>query len=278
MLHANFGIFTNSAVPHYTSSGLPPPQSPTRHRLSSDSSVNGRLTSPQKGDQDHSPMPSHHHSWSAGNGEDACREEPTSSQMLYDRIQQLSDRMHSELRPSQDDRHYSISSSRCDEDHTAGNSDLTSDHSSRYSTDPRADSSSHNSTLVGETSLNTSNEDENAILRDSDSKDLNSRALVVYSEVNELPLSNTEEQEQLCEDLEHNGGAVDSDGDHGHSQEGSGKVGGGGPHKPRVPTDDIDPKLYKALEKMRKLDEKLANVTKVSLLLPLKVYQCLMFI
>ena len=40
--------------------------------------------------------------------------------------------------------------------------------------------------------------------------------------------------------------------------------GDGATRKPHVPTDDIDPKLYKALEKMRKLDEKLANVTKVS--------------
>ena len=205
-------------------------------------------------------MPSHHHSWSAGNDEDACREEPTSSQMLYDRIQQLSDKMHSELRSSQDDRHNSTPSSRHGESYTAGNSDLASDHSSRYSTYPREDSTSRNSTLVDETSLNTSDEDEDAVLRDSNSKDLNSKALVVYSEMNESPLSNTEEQEQFHEDMEHIGGALGSEGD---SQEGSSKVGGSGPHKPRVHTDDTNPKLYKALEKMRKLDEKLTNVTKV---------------
>lgn len=222
-------------------------------------------------------MAVHHHSWSAGNDEDTCmyKEEPTSSQMLYDRIQQLSDRMHAELRPSQDDRHSSTYGSRHDEGHhiIQGDGDLTSDHSSRYSVDSREDISSRNSTLVDETSLNTTNGERDAVLRDLDSRELNSRALVAYSEVNESPLSNTrmEEQEHSHKNLEYNVGALGSDGEDRNSQHGSGimsgdDVGGsdGGTRKPHVPTDDIDPKLYKALEKMRKLDEKLANVTKVS--------------
>ena len=94
---------------------------------------------------------------------------------------------------------------------------------------------------------------------------------MVYSEVNESPLSYTEEQEQLHEDLEYNAGALGGGGEDRHSQNGSdkggGSDGGGAQRKSHPPTDDIDPKLYKALEKMRKLDEKLANVTKVSLIL-----------
>lgn len=210
-------------------------------------------------------MTNHHqHSWSPGNDEEASREEPTTPEMLYNRVKQLSDRVHSELRPSQDYRHYS---SRRNEDFTADSDDLTLDHSSRYS---REGSSSRNSTLMDETSLNTSDEDKDAALRDSASRELNSRALVVYFEANESRLSNTEEQEKLCEDLECNGGStVGCGSDRGYSQRSSGDRGGGGsdPHKPHVSTDDIDPKLHKALEKMRKLDEKLANVTKVSRIL-----------
>ena len=195
--------------------------------------------------------------------------------MLYNRIKQLSDRMHShDLRPSLDSGHNSTHSNRRDDEGcTAGNSgDLTLDHGLQCSSDPREDISSCNSTLVDETSLNISDEDKDAILRDSDSRDLlNSQALMVYSEVNESPLSYTEEQEQLHEDLEYNAGALGGGGEDRHPQNGSdkggGSDGGGAQRKSHPPTDDIDPKLYKALEKMRKLDEKLANVTKVSLIL-----------
>ena len=171
--------------------------------------------------------------------------------MLYDRIQQLSDKIHSELRPSQDDEEMDSSSCRIG---TADTSSLTSDDKSRNSAATGEDISSGNSTLVDEESLNTS--------VDEDSRDLNSHALVVYSEVNESPVSNTEEQEQLHEEeLKHTGGTLDSDGDHRHSQKSNDKGGSGRGHK--LPTEDIDPKLYKALEKMKKLDERLANLTKV---------------
>ena len=211
-----------------------------------------------------------HHGWRAGNDEgDTCGEEPTSSQMLYNRIKQLSDRMHShDLRPSLDSVHNSTHGNRRDDEGcTAGNSgDLTLDHGLQGLSDPRRDISSRNSTLVDETSLNISDEDKDAVLRDSDNR--NSQALVVYSEVNESPLSYTEEQEQLREDSEYNASTLGGDGEDRHSQHGSDKgEGSGAPRKPHPPTDDIDPKLYKALEKMRKLDEKLANVTKVSLIL-----------
>ena len=265
-----------SSVPCYTGSGLSPaPQSPTRPLPNSDGSCrvsDGGPTSPRphKHDQDDPPIPTHCHGWRAVND----GEEPTSSQMLYDRIKQLSDRMHSDLRTSQDNGHNSTYGNRRDhENHNAGNGgDLTSDHSSRHSFDPREDNSSRNSTLVNETSLNTSDEDKDAVLKDSDSRDLlNSRALVVYSEVNESPLSYAEEQQQLREDLEYNASAIGGDGEDRHFQHGSdkggGSDGGGGPRNPHPATDDIDPKLYKALEKMRKLDEKLANVTKVSSML-----------
>jgi hypothetical protein len=183
--------------------------------------------------------------------------------------------MHSDLGPSLDSGHISTYGNRHDDEshRTAGNScDLTSDHSSRYLSDPREDISSRNSTLVDEASLNTSVEDKDALLRDSDSRDLsNSRALMVYSEVAESPSSYSEEQEQLREDLECNADALgmgngeDRHSQHGLSDKGGGSDdGGGGTRKPHAPTDDVDPKLYKALEKMRKLDEKLANVAKVS--------------
>ena len=267
-MYCNF----SSSVPRYTGSGLPPAPLP-----SSDDSCNigggagSGPTSPRphKDDPDDPPMTVHHHGWRAGNDEeDTCGEEPTSSQMLYDRIKQLSDRMHShDLGPSLDSRHNSTFGNGCDDEGcSAGNSgDLILDHGLRCSSDPREDISSRNSTLVDEISLNISDKDKDAVLRDSDNR--NSQALVVYSEVNESPLSYTEEQQQLREDLEYNASALGGDGEDRHSQHGSdkggGSDGGGAPRKPHPPTDDIDPKLYKALEKMRKLDEKLANVSKV---------------
>ena len=185
--------------------------------------------------------------------------------MLYDRIQQLSHKLHTELRPFQDatQKESDSFSSRHDEDCTDDASNLISVHSSKQSADVREDISSRNFTLVDKESLSTS--DEDGLREDSDDKDSTSHALVVYSgsEVNKSHVSNTEEQGQLREDLEHIEAALggDGDADGNPQQRSSGKIGGG--DERTLPTSDINPKLYKALEKMRKLDERLANITKV---------------
>ena len=124
--------------------------------------------------------------------------------------------------------------------------------------------SSRNSTLVGEGSLSSSSEDlsvEDADLDDhKDNCDVNSCAIVVHPETS-IDVSTSMSSGELHEGLEYNVGQLDSDGSDRHSQDSNGDkwVGNKIP-----PGNNMDPKLYKALEKMRKLDERLSNITKVS--------------
>ena len=63
---------------------------------------------------------------------------------------------------------------------------------------------------------------------------------------------------EIEEALGHNGKQFDSYGGNRQRQEREGERVGN-----KMSVENMDPKLYKALEKMRKLDEKLANISKV---------------
>lgn len=231
-------------VPYYRSNGLP------THNHST--SVNENSV---PGDNQ-----THLHGWSDSDP----KKGDVSSHEVYDRIQELSDRLHRHLGAAEDVTHEEIGSSRY----------LPSRHNECLSVDRSPISgqvshsteqlSSRNSTLVGEESLSSSSEDLSAEDTDFDDHkdcDIDSCATVVHPETS-INVSSSVSGVELCEDLEHNVGKLDSDGgSYRHSQHSNGDkwVGNKIP-----PGNNMDPKLYKALEKMRKLDERLANITKVN--------------
>ena len=259
---------TPRTVPHSTSgSGPSPLQGLPRHRPSSSSSKSGP-TSPRRLDQDDSLGPQR--CWSAGSDKEG---EPTLSRMLYDEIQQLSDKIHIELGQSQDDGHTASdpTSSRLDRVGEAVASNLTPEHSLEHS----QSISSGNSSPMDD---DTSDEDAPIIndtgFREFDKfKDSSSHEIALYSEQDKLLGASNTEEGLLQDGLEQDEGALNITGGNGRCLKngvekdgGSGKdgddVSDSGGIKPHA--ENIDPKLYKALEKMRKLDKKLANLTKVN--------------
>ena len=234
-------LYSLLTVPYYSSNVLP---------------THNHSTSGDKNDIS-SDNQTHLHSWSAGDPEQG---EP-SSHVLYDRIQELSDRLHTQLEASQ---------GAVDEETGSSNS-LSSGHNECLSADcshvsgqvscSREQHSSRNSTLVDEESLSSSSEElsEDTDLDDPKDCDVNSCATVVHPEISYV--STSVSRGELREDLEHNGGELDSDESSHYSQQSNVDkcVGNKMP-----PGSNMDPKLYEALEKMRKLDKKLANITKVN--------------
>ena len=125
----------------------------------------------------------------------------------------------------------------------------------------REELSSRNSTLVGEELLISSNEDlsieDTHLSREredsgSESHDTAASACMVHPEISSGRRSLS--VGEIEEALGHNREQFDSYGGNRQRQE---RVGN------KMSVENMDPKLYKALEKMRKLDEKLANISKV---------------
>ena len=217
---------------------------------------------------DDQPGPTSHINLSGTNGK--RKEGSRSAEVLHDRIEEISNRLHgltglSHERNSRLDREETPDSPSRYDGGLPGDVD-------RYGTEPsygRENLSSRNSTLVDEEGelMSSSGEDfssdESEAEENTSNSVTDSRAMLVHSET--CDSSRSAPEVGFREDLEENGRCLDSDGNSQSSDKGSDGEGiGKRRFRSRTFDSSMDPKLYKALEKMKKLDERLANISKVS--------------
>ena len=198
------------------------------------------------------------------------KDDTSSAEILHDRIREISDRIHglTSLDRQQNSGHDYKELFNSPPRNSGG---LTTDVASYLegSTNGRDNASSRNSTLVddeGELTYSSSDEsssiDGTELGEQATNSSSVSRATMVHSEI--CNFSRSAPEVGFHEDIEVNGLDSGSDGDNQRRENGSSNESIG-TRTTRSSSHDsgMDPKLFKALEKMRKLDERLANITKV---------------
>ena len=195
------------------------------------------------------------------------KDDTSSAEILHDCIREISDRLHglTSLDRQQNSGHDYKELSNSPPRSGGG---LTTNVASYLegSTNGRDNASSRNSTLVDDEAYSSSDESSSIDETEHGEQAINSssvsRATMVHSEI--CNFSRSAPEVGFHEDVEVNGLDSGSDGDSQRRDNGSSNERVG-TRTTRSSSQDsgMDPKLFKALEKMRKLDERLANITKV---------------